>query len=121
MKDKFICNIFVCSHRIRTIYEDQENTMSCISGSKRKTRETATLTPTPPFYKQFLIKEIKPLKKKRRTQINWWKNNLDNDISKDALDPIFNATKGIPSHAQLIGRRIEATKRRHNQKIVISQ
>lgn len=93
---------------MRTIYEDQKNTVLCISGSIRKTMETAALSPTSPFYRQFLIKEVKPLKRGDVDKLI--RNNLDNEISEDALDSIFNVTKGIPFYVQLIGRRIEAIK-----------
>ncbi|MBW1613296.1 MAG: hypothetical protein JRJ57_04840, partial [Deltaproteobacteria bacterium] len=46
--------------KIRTIYEDLENTILCISGSIRKTMEITALSPSSAFYRQFIIKNIEP-------------------------------------------------------------
>ncbi len=47
--------------KIRTIFEDWEKTTLCISGSVRSTMELTVLSASSPFYRQLVVKEVKPL------------------------------------------------------------
>ena len=47
--------------KIRTISEGLKQTIICISGSIRKTMEVVAFSEVSPFYRQFIVKEIKEL------------------------------------------------------------
>ncbi len=48
--------------KIRTIFEDREQTTLCVAGSIRSTMNIAVLSSSSPFYRQLVIREIEPLK-----------------------------------------------------------
>ncbi|MGB2726894.1 MAG: hypothetical protein WBD09_00255 [Halobacteriota archaeon] len=49
--------------KIRTIFENWERTTLCISGSIRSTMKLAVLSSTSPFYRQLIIKEVRPFER----------------------------------------------------------
>jgi len=91
---------------IRTIHEDQRHTILCISGSIRKTMETTTLSPASPFYRQFLVKEIPPLPKNHVKEL-LVKNLPGKEITEDAINRLYEVSKGIPFYVQLLGKKME--------------
>ncbi|ODS35408.1 MAG: hypothetical protein A7316_03775 [Candidatus Altiarchaeales archaeon WOR_SM1_86-2] len=91
---------------IRTLYESQQNTVLCISGSIRKTMEITALSSTSPFYRQFLVRKIKPLSEEHAAELIT--KNLSKEISSESINKIFEVTAGIPFYMQLIGKQIES-------------
>ena len=73
--------------KIRTIYEDLENTILCISGSIRKTMEITALSPSSAFYRQFIIKNIESFDLEATTKI--LENNLNAKISAEAISRFY--------------------------------
>ena len=90
--------------KIRTICEDLENTILCISGSIRKTMEITAISPSSAFYRQFIIKNIEPFTLEATTKI--LENNLDPKISAEAISRFYELTGGIPFYLQFIGREL---------------
>jgi len=95
---------------IRTIHEDQENTILNITGSVKSTMEAAALLPTSPFYRQFIVKQVMPLENRYIKKIIL-DNLQDSKIDDDALDLICKFSGGIPFYAQFIGRELRGKKR----------
>ena len=91
--------------KLRTINEGLQNTVLCISGSIRKTMEIALLSPTSPFYRQFIVRKVGPLDKSSVGGL--LKKNLTRPISRDAIDEVYSLTYGIPFYVQFIGRELE--------------
>lgn len=91
--------------KLRTINEGLQNTVLCISGSIRKTMEIALLSPTSPFYRQFIVRKVGPLDKSSVGGL--LKKNLTRPISPDAIDEVYSLTYGIPFYVQFIGRELE--------------
>jgi len=90
--------------KIRTIYEDLENTVLCISGSIRKTMEITSLSPSSVFYRQFIIRNIEPFDLEATTEI--LENNLGAKISAEAISRFYGLTGGIPFYLQFLGREL---------------
>jgi len=90
--------------KIRTICEDLENTILCISGSIRKTMEITAISPSSAFYRQFIIKNIEPFTLEATTKI--LENNLDPKISAEAISRFYELTGGIPFYLQFLGREL---------------
>ncbi|RKY64468.1 MAG: hypothetical protein DRQ02_11425 [Candidatus Latescibacterota bacterium] len=91
--------------KLRTINEGLQNTVLCISGSITKTMEIALLSPTSPFYRQFIVRKVGPLDKSSVGGL--LKKNLTRPISPDAIDEVYSLTYGIPFYVQFIGRELE--------------
>lgn len=91
--------------KIRTISEEWERTSLCISGSIRSTMELTVLSSTSPFYRQMIVKEVKPLEKEHVGAI--LKRNIE--ILDEGIDEIFNFSGGIPFYVQFIGKMIART------------
>ena len=91
--------------KLRTINEGLQNTVLCISGSITKTMEIALLSPTSPFYRQFIVRRVGPLDKSSVGGL--LKKNLTRPISPDAIDEVYSLTYGIPFYVQFIGRELE--------------
>ena len=90
--------------KIRTICEDLENTILCISGSIRKTMEITAISPSSAFYRQFIIKNIEPFDLEATTKI--LENNLDPKISAETISKFYELTGGIPFYLQFLGREL---------------
>ncbi len=90
--------------KIRTIYEDLENTILCISGSIRKTMEITALSPSSAFYRQFIIKNIEPFDLEATTEI--LENNLGVKLSAEVISRLYGLTEGIPFYLQCLGREL---------------
>lgn len=95
--------------KIRTIHEDQKGVVLCISGSIRKTMEVVALSPSSAFYRQFVVKEVKPLPEKYVYELIH--RNTRKKISKDALKRIFEFSGGMPFYVQFLGRELERKER----------
>lgn len=92
---------------LRTLHEKQKNTAFCISGSIRKTMNAVIFSSTSPFYKQFLIKEIKPLNKEgveKLLKINLKEYGIRMD--EKVVDEIYKYTMGAPFYVQFLGKLI---------------
>jgi len=94
--------------KIRTIHETQKNTVLCISGSTRKTMDAVALSSTSAFYRQLLVREIKPLKEIHIREL--MTKNLEKNITPEANKRIYEITRGVPFYAQLMGARLERIK-----------
>lgn len=90
--------------KIRTINEGYKNTILCISGSIRSSMNTTVLSSIAPFYRQFIVKNIKPFRKEDIH--NLLKRNLSANIEPDALSYLFEETSGVPLYAQFVGKRL---------------
>lgn len=90
--------------KIRTIYERLRHTVLCISGSIRKTMEIAVLSTTSAFYRQLIVKEVKPLSEEDVKIL--LEHNLKK-VSPDALRLVYNFTKGVPFYVQFLGKTLE--------------
>ncbi|MEA1947315.1 MAG: ATP-binding protein [Thermodesulfobacteriota bacterium] len=90
--------------KMRTIYEDLENTILCISGSIRKTMEITALSPSSAFYRQFIIKNIEPFDLEATTEI--LENNLGVKLSAEVISRLYGFTEGIPFYLQCLGREL---------------
>ncbi len=90
--------------KIRTIYEDLENTIFCISGSIRRTMEIAALSPSSAFYRQFIVKNIEPFDLESTREI--LEKNLGATITEDAVNKFYEFTGGIPFYLQFLGREL---------------
>ncbi|MDI6794617.1 MAG: ATP-binding protein [bacterium] len=91
---------------VRTLYEEQQNTILCISGSIQKTMATTALSSASPFYRQFLVRKIEPLSNRYARELIT--RNLRKEIGSELLSKIFEVTGGIPFYIQLIGKQIES-------------
>ncbi|MBC2706474.1 MAG: hypothetical protein HF975_08715 [ANME-2 cluster archaeon] len=91
--------------KIRTIFEDWEQTTLCISGSIRSTMNLAVLSSSSPFYRQLIVKEIGPLKQEHTTEL--LSQHLD--ISQEGIQEIYDFSAGIPFYIQFIGKMLERT------------
>ena len=89
--------------KIRTISEDWERTSLSISGSIRSTMELTILSSTSPFYRQMIVKEIKPLEKEYVGEILL--RNLK--IPDEGIEEIYSFSGGIPFYVQFIGKMLE--------------
>jgi len=89
--------------KIRTIDEQQEHTVLCISGSIRKTMAMVAFSPTSAFYKQLVVKWIKPLEEKYVRELIF-KHIPKSNISEKAIKRIYEFSNGIPFYVQFIGR-----------------
>lgn len=68
-------------------------------------KEIALLSPTSPFYRQFIVRKVGPLDKSSVGGL--LKKNLTRPISPDAIDEVYSLTYGIPFYVQFIGRELE--------------
>ena len=91
--------------KIRTLQENFEHTVLCISGSIRKTMEMAALSPSSAFYRQFIVKHIGPFDREATEVLI--KRNLGKTLSNDAMDRLFARTGGIPFYIQFAHEKIE--------------
>lgn len=89
--------------KIRTIQEGYKRTALNVSGSTRRTMESAILSSTSAFYRQFIVKKIGPFSKEAVEEL-MEKNLANGKLSPEALDILFDFTAGIPFYVQFIGR-----------------
>jgi len=89
--------------KIRTIFEDWERTSLCISGSIRSTMELTVLSASSPFYRQLVVKEIKPLGVEHVRKL--LRQNLE--ISEESVREIYSFSAGIPFYVHFIGKMLE--------------
>lgn len=94
---------------LRSLHEKQRHVAFCISGSVRKTLDAVALSETSPFYKQFMMKEIRPLDKKS-VALLLEKNFRHHGIKmKEGItDFIYELTRGIPFYVQFFGKMMLA-------------
>lgn len=91
--------------KIRTLFEDWERTSLCISGSIRSTMNLAVLSSGSPFYRQLMVKEVRPFNEEHVTKLLL--QHLD--ISLEGIREIYEFTAGIPFYVQFIGKMLERT------------
>ena len=94
--------------KIRTISEGLKATILCISGSIRKTMELVTISEVSPFYRQFIIKEVKPFSKENVEKLII--RNIGRKLNVEVIDRIYELSGGIPFYVQLLGKKMESTK-----------
>ena len=93
--------------KIRTMFEDWERTTLCISGSIRSTLKLAIWSSASPFYRQLIIKEVKPFEREHTEELL----SRDFEITEEGIDEIHNFSAGIPFYIQFIGKMLERRKR----------
>nr|AAU84300.1 conserved hypothetical protein [uncultured archaeon GZfos9D1]QNO42919.1 hypothetical protein FPLJOMBM_00010 [Methanosarcinales archaeon ANME-2c ERB4] len=93
--------------KIRTMFEDWERTTLCISGSIRSTMKLAILSSASPFYRQLIIKEVKPFEREHTEELL----SRDFEITEEGIDEIHNFSAGIPFYIQFIGKMLERRKK----------
>jgi hypothetical protein len=96
--------------KIRTISEDWHNVAMCISGSIRSTLATVALEAASPFYRQFIAREIGPVKTEYLMQL--LRKNLD--IDEEAALRVCKFSGGMPFYVQFLGKMLERKKNRIN-------
>ena len=90
---------------IRVTYGQKlQNTVLCIAGSTKSTMDATVLGKASPFYRQLIVREVKPLEKKYVREIIT--GGVDWAVTDDAVDRIYEFTKGIPFYVQFIGRQL---------------
>jgi AAA+ ATPase superfamily predicted ATPase len=89
----------------RTLHETQEHTVLCVSGSVRRTMQTAILSQGAAFYRQLVIKEVGPLTGEQTALLI--EKNLQKEMTSEALDAIYEFSQGFPFYVQFIGRELE--------------
>ncbi len=89
--------------KIRTIFEDWERTTLCISGSIKSTMKLAVLSSASPFYRQLIIKEVKPFEREHTKELL----SRDLGITEEGIDEIHIFSAGIPFYIQFIGKMLE--------------
>jgi AAA+ ATPase superfamily predicted ATPase len=92
--------------KIRTIFEGWERTTLCISGSIRSTMKLAVLSSTSPFYRQLIVKEIRPFEREHTKELL----SQAIVISEEGIEEIHNFSAGIPFYIQFIGKMLERGK-----------
>ncbi len=91
--------------KIRTIHEAHKHITLCISGSIRSTMQMVALAPTSAFYRQFIIKEVKPLTAPHVKEVIL--RNLKGEVDEDVIKEIYEFSGGVPFYVQFIGRVLE--------------
>jgi len=91
--------------KIRTIHEAHKHITLCISGSIRSTMQMVALAPTSSFYRQFIIKEVKPLTAPHVKEVIL--RNLEGEVGEDVIREIYEFSGGVPFYVQFIGRVLE--------------
>jgi hypothetical protein len=92
--------------KTRTISEGYKRTSLNISGSTRKTMESAVLSSTSAFYRQFIVKEIGPFSKEATKEL-MDKNLTNANLSQEGLNLLYEFTAGIPFYVQFLGRLLD--------------
>nr|QNO54738.1 hypothetical protein FCNABNJO_00004 [Methanosarcinales archaeon ANME-1 ERB7] len=92
--------------KMRTIFENWERTTLCISGSIRSTMKLSVLSSMSPFYRQLIIKEVKPFEREYTKELL----SGDIEITEEGVDEIHNFSTGIPFYIQFIGKMLERRK-----------
>ncbi|RCV65383.1 putative ATPase, AAA+ ATPase superfamily [Methanophagales archaeon] len=92
--------------KMRSIFENWERTTLCISGSIRSTMKLSVLSSTSPFYRQLIIKEVKPFEREYTKELL----SSDIEITEEGVDEIHNFSTGIPFYVQFIGKMLERRK-----------
>ncbi len=92
--------------KIRSIQEQQKNTVICLSGSLRHTMNLTVFTSTSAFYRQLKPLKINLLEDKYIRQIITKELGRER-ITEDALNTISNFTHGMPFYAQALGLELK--------------
>lgn len=93
----------------RTLYEEFEHTKLVISGSYRGTLENVALKHSAPFYRQLLLREVKPFDSSEYSAF------LDHYLPEvrftgDSKERLHRITSGIPYSLQLLARQMSFKK-----------
>ncbi len=93
---------------IRTLSEEQKRTVLCICGSIKSTMDAVAISSTSAFYKQLIVKEIKPFEDKYTKVII--RKNLGKEITADGLKEVCRITRGVPFYINLLGKKLQLCK-----------
>ena len=93
--------------RIRTWNEQFKRTALSISGSIRATMNTVAFSSASAFYKQLLIREVKPMEEKYVKEI-LKKGKIK--FTRETISEVSKESGGIPFYVQLIGRELQEEK-----------
>lgn len=94
------------ARKLRTISEEWWKTALCISGSIRSTMALVALSSASPFYRQFIVRELGPVKEEHLLQL--LRSNLR--IEDEAAREICRFSGGIPFYVQFMGKMLERKK-----------
>ncbi len=89
--------------KIRTSVEGWQHCTLCISGSIRSTMVSTAISSASPFYRQLVVKEVKPLSRKYVGELL----SRHVDISAEAIDEIYCFSGGIPFYVQFLGKTLQ--------------
>lgn len=91
--------------KIRTIHEAHKYVSLCISGSIRSTMQMVALAPTSAFYRQFVVKEVRPLEAAHVKELVL--RNFKKNVEEDVVEAIYEFSGGIPFYVQFVGRVLQ--------------
>ncbi len=90
---------------IRSIHEPQQKTVFCIASSVRKYMDAVAMSETSPFYKQLVMKEIRPLTETEvELLLEMNAKEYGMKIVKEGVQEMFRYTQGIPFYVQFLGK-----------------
>jgi AAA+ ATPase superfamily predicted ATPase len=90
----------------RTLYEDFKHTKLVISGSYRETMENVLTKQKSPFYRQLLLRDVKPFDDSEYSQ--FLKHYLPRlEFTVEARKYLYEVSSGIPYNLQLLTRQID--------------
>nr|WP_276976494.1 ATP-binding protein [Ferrimicrobium acidiphilum] len=99
---------------VRTLYEDFKHTKIVISGSNRQTMQNLVARQKAPFYKQLLLREVRPFSEGEYSEflskyLPWLRfDKHPDDPTRDFRADLFAVSSGIPYNLQLLGSELEA-------------
>ncbi|MDG6918406.1 MAG: hypothetical protein JRN62_03115 [Nitrososphaerota archaeon] len=99
---------------IRTLYEDFRRTKIVVSGSNRQTLQNLVARQKAPFYKQLLLREVKPFSDEEYGEflsryLPWLRfDKHADDPVHDFRSDLLAVSSGIPYNLQLLGSELES-------------
>lgn len=95
--------------KIRSIQERKKHVIISISGSVRKTMDMVAISSGSAFYKQLILREVKPLEPEYTREVI--EENLGGDATDDAYERIHELSNGIPFYVQAVGKKLRELKK----------
>lgn len=106
---------------VRTLYEDFKHTKLVISGSYRQSMRNLVSKQSAPFYKQLLLREIKPFDEQEYQEFLHHYLPALKFADENAAKQFYQVTSGIPYNLQLLGSEIELERLNHLNSVKIEQ
>ena len=95
--------------KIRTIQERKKHVIISISGSVRKTMDMVAISSGSAFYKELILRGVKPLEPEYTRKLI--EENLGGDATDDAYERIHELSNGIPFYVQAVGKKLRELKK----------